>query len=416
MLRLKALVWAMRSCSRSHSRARPANSTRRRRHRRARFLCQRRSRADQAILDEIQQSIGHEGHSDQSLSELRDKLAPNSRRVACKVRRARSEACRGRQPPVPAWRQRRLRARRRRPPAIAEERAKLAQTRAEVDAALKETRLLSVRADDIAARINETRRDVVQPRLVSAHARHARPGFWTETVRALRTEGRVSPSCCSRGARYARRHGGISRRRRQRRDDSLIIGLSFFAVAYAMAAAAGARCGSRSHASAGLHVRWPVSVVLIRHAVLTPLCVFVVVKVSGRQWLLLPIIADLGNGLAVAVAVASFGYGIAQAVLAPAASYRRLVNADELQARRLASYLTWSARILGAAIFLNIMHKAVGAPLSSTVATSALLSGLIGLLTLYLLIAAAARRDQRRPALGALPGLGAGGGHLVPRW
>src|SRR5262245_55235870 len=28
------------------------------------------------LLDEIQQSISHDGHSDQSLSELRDKLAP----------------------------------------------------------------------------------------------------------------------------------------------------------------------------------------------------------------------------------------------------------------------------------------------------------------------------------------------------
>ncbi len=113
---------------------------------------------------------------------------------------------------------------------------------------------------------------------------------------------------------------------------------------------------------------------------------FVVVKVLDGNGLLLPIIADLGLGLAVAVAVASFGHGVARAVLAPAASHRRLVSADELQARRLASYLTWSSRILGAAIFLNIMHKSVGAPLAATVTTSALLAALIGLLTLYLLI------------------------------
>jgi hypothetical protein len=35
----------------------------------------------------------------------------------------------------------------------------------------------------------------------------------------------------------------------------------------------------------------------------------VVVKVLDGNGLLLPIIADLGSGLAVAVAVASFGYG-----------------------------------------------------------------------------------------------------------
>jgi small-conductance mechanosensitive channel len=117
-----------------------------------------------------------------------------------------------------------------------------------------------------------------------------------------------------------------------------------------------------------------------------PILVLIALKVLDGNGLLLPIVADLGLGLTVSVAVASFGHAIAAAVLAPGAPNRRLVNADNLQARRLAFYLSWSARILGAAIFLNIAHKAVGAPLSATVATSALLSALIGLLTLYLLI------------------------------
>jgi small-conductance mechanosensitive channel len=127
-------------------------------------------------------------------------------------------------------------------------------------------------------------------------------------------------------------------------------------------------------------------IALLRHALLMPICVFAIIKVLDGNGLLLPILADLGLGLTVAVAVASFGRAIALAVLAPGAPHRRLVNSDELQAKRLTSCLTWSSRVLGTVIFLNLMHKAVGAPLSTTVATSALLAALIGLLVLYLLI------------------------------
>ena len=208
--------------------------------------------------------------------------------------------------------------------------------------------------------------------------------FWSETVRALRTEWQGFAFVLQSWGEYARRHGGISGAAVSVAT-FLIIGLIFFAVAYAWRRRL-ARDVEPDRTQRRLARTLAGLGVLIRHAVLTPLCVLVAVKVLDGNGLLLPVIADLGNGLAVAVAVASFGYGIAQAVLAPSASYRRLVNADDAQARRLASYLTWSARILGAAIFLNITHKAVGAPLSSTVATSALLSGLIGLLTLYVLL------------------------------
>ena len=334
-------------------------------------------------LDEIQQSISHEGHSDDSLSELRDKLAsirdglrakfdmldPKLAEVDSRLSELGPTPTAGAPPESPA---------------IAEERQKLAQTRAEVDAALKQTRLLSVRADDVAARINEARRELFNRELFERTPGMLNQAFWSGTVRALQTEWQGFAFVLQSWGEYARRYGGISGAAVSIAT-FLIIGLILFAVAYAWRRRL-ARDIEPDRTQRRLARTLAGLGVLVRHAVLAPLCVFVAVKVLGGNGLLLPIIADLGNGLAAAVAVASFGYGIAQAVLAPAASYRRLVNADDLQARRLASYLTWSSRILGAAIFLNLMHNAVGAPLSSTVATSALLSGLIGLLTIYLLL------------------------------
>jgi potassium-dependent mechanosensitive channel len=334
-------------------------------------------------LDEIQQSISHEGHSDQSLSDLRDKLAPirdglrakfdlldpKLAAIDSRISQLGAAPAAGEPPESPA---------------IAEERQKLAQNRAEVDAALKETRLLSVRADDIAARINESRRELFSRTLFQRTPGMLNRAFWSETVRALRAEGQGFAFVLKSWGEYARRHGGISGAAISVAT-FLIIGLIFFAVAYAWRRKR-ARDAEPDHAQRRVARMLAGLGVLVRNAVLTPVCVLIAVKVLDGNGLLLPIIADLGGGLAIAVAVASFGYGVAQAVLAPSASYRRLVNADDVQARRLASYLIWSSRILGAAIFLSIMHKAVGAPLSATVATSALLSGLIGLLTLYLLL------------------------------
>src|SRR5262245_55470852 len=335
------------------------------------------------LLDEIQQAIGHPGQTDQSLTELREKLAPirDGLRAQFDVldpRLAEVDSRLSELGPAPAAGQ---------PPeaaTIAEERAKLSQTHAEVDAALKETRLLSLHADDIAARINESRRSLFSRALFQRTPGVLDTGFWSETMRGLQTENQGISFLIRSSTEYAQRNGstwGVVG------SVATLIALAALAIAaaygwrrrFAREADPGRTAGRFARALAAL-------ITLARHALLMPISVFIIIKVLDSNGLLLPVVADLGLGLAVAVAVASFGRGIALAVLAPGTPYRRLVNADELQARRLASCLTWTSRVLGAVIFLNLMHKAVGAPLSATVATSALLAVLIGLLTLYLLI------------------------------
>ena len=335
------------------------------------------------LLDEIQQAIGHPGHTDQSLTELREKLAPIREGLRAQFdvldpRLAEVDSRLSELGPAPAPGQ---------PPeaaTIVEERAKLSQTHAEVDAALKETRLLSLRADDIAARINESRRSLFSRALFQRTPGVLDTGFWSETMRGLQTENQGISFLIRSSIEYARRNGstwGVVG------SIATLIALAALAIAatygwrrrFAREADPGRTAGRFARALAAL-------IALARHALLMPISVFIIIKVLDSNGLLLPVVADLGLGLTVAVAVASFGRGIALAVLAPGTPYRRLVNADELQARRLASYLIWSSRVLGAVIFLNLMHKAVGAPLSTTVATSALLAVLIGLLALYLLI------------------------------
>jgi small-conductance mechanosensitive channel len=335
------------------------------------------------LLDEIQHAIGLPGQTDQNLSELREKLAPirdglRARFDVLDPRLAEVESRLSQLGPAPSGDA---------PPesaTVAAEREKLSQSHAEVDSAIKETRLLSVRVDDLAARINESRRTLFSRALFQRTPGVLDTGFWSETQRGLTTESDGISYLIRSWSEYARRNGGswgalVSA--------ATLAGLAVLALAVTYA---WRRRSARGVAPSGAASRLPrvltALIVLARHALVMPICVFVVVKVLGGNGLLLPIMSDLGLGLTVAVAVASFGRAIAIAVLAPGAPHRRLVNADELQARRLASCLTWSARVLGAVIFINLVHKAVGAPLSTTVATSALLAALVGVLILYLLI------------------------------
>ena len=335
------------------------------------------------LLDQIQQAIGHGGHTDQSLTQLREKLAPirdglRERFDVLDPRLAEVDSRLSQLGPAPAAGA---------PPetaAIAEERAKLSQTRAEVDAALKETRLLSQRAEDIAAHINETRRTLFSRALFQRTPGALDARFWSEAARAVRTEAQGISFLLESWSSYARRNGGLRGAAVSVATIAIVAGL-VLAVVYGWRRRF-AREVAPDRTARRFARALTALLVLVRDALLVPVAVFVVVKVLEGNGLLLPIVADLGLGLTVAVAVASFGHAVARAVLAPAAPHRRLVGADELQARRLASYLTWCSRVLGAGIFLNIVHKSVGAPLAATITTSALLAALIGLLTLYLLI------------------------------
>jgi small-conductance mechanosensitive channel len=126
--------------------------------------------------------------------------------------------------------------------------------------------------------------------------------------------------------------------------------------------------------------------ILVRDAFTAPFAVIIVLKVADGNGLLPSEIGQLGLGLAVAVAVASAGRAIAMATFAPGEPQRRLVTVADGRAQRVTTYLIWCARTLGLAIFLNILHKQVAAPLSSTVATSALHGLAVAILKLHLLL------------------------------
>src|SRR5262245_21849811 len=243
------------------------------------------------LLDQIQQAIGHGGHTDQSLTDLREKLAPirDGLRAQFDVldpRLAEVDSRLSELGPAPAAGQ---------PPeaaTIAEERAKLSQTHAEVDAALKETRLLSLRADDISARINESRRSLFSRALFQRTPGVLDTGFWSETMRGLHTETQGISFLIRSSTEYAQRNGstwGVVG------SIATLIALAALAIAaafgwrrrFAREADPGRTAGRFARALAAL-------ITLARHALLMPISVFIIIKVLDSNGLLLPVVADLG--------------------------------------------------------------------------------------------------------------------------
>jgi len=334
--------------------------------------------AVKGLLDQIQQAIRGD-QTDETLAMLRERLAPVRDGLRAKLgvldpRLAEvdnrlsqlGKPPEGDAPPEPA--------------AIASERTQLTQARANVDAAIKQTRLLVARADEISARINENRRTLFSRALFVRTPGLFDLDFWREAVNAAEIEVPGVVLLLQIWSNHIRDNGGFTG------IAIALVTMLAFAVAGVMLRRWLLRRFRNFQARTRIGRMIAALVVLAREAVTLPLVIIIVLKVADGNGLLTADIGQLGLGLAVAAAIACFGRGIALAVLAPDAPERRLVIASDARARLMTNFLSWSAVAFGAAIFLNLLHKTVAAPLSATVVTSALLALAVGALTLHLLI------------------------------
>jgi len=335
--------------------------------------------AVKSLLDQMQQTVRSGRHNDETLTELRERLAPLRDGLRAKLEvldpRLTEVDIRlsqlGSPPPANAPPE---------PPGIAAERSQLTQARTEVDAAVKETRLLTLRADEIATRINERRRTLFSRALFVRTPGILDLDFWREAIGAVTVEGPGLATLARGWWDHIRSNGGIA-------------GAAFAIVtigAFAVAAAMFLGWSRRRFAAIEVKTRFSrvaaATAIFVRDTFTAPFTVVIVLKVADGNGLMPTDIGQLGLGLAVAVAVASFGRAIAIAVLAPEEPQRRLVAVGDDRAKRVTTYLTWCGRTLGIAIFLNILHKSAAAPLSATVATSAFLGLAVAALTLHLLL------------------------------
>lgn len=331
-----------------------------------------------SALDALEKAAEPEGQSEERYAELKRQLAPLRDEVRDKAEASEPQLTEvmnrlkqlGDPPSAGAAPE---------DPGIAAERRQLTQKRTELEAVMKQARLLALRADQLADRINERRRAIFTRELFARSAGLFDPAFWRQAVDAALDEA-VSLGHLAQfwwnSVRVTWKSGGVA-------AAATLLGLT--AIAFALL-----RWWRRRFVGAPTATRFDRALaalmVLAGHALAWPLVVIAVILVLTSNGLMPARIAEIGYGLGVAAAIAGFGRGVALGLFAPGAPDRRLIHCGEPEAQTLAVHLIWGGRLLGLAVFFNVVHKGISAPISLTVATSALLAVAIELVAFHLLL------------------------------
>jgi small-conductance mechanosensitive channel len=334
--------------------------------------------AAKTTLDRIEGAVQQEVVSDQQLGTLRQQLTPLRDELRVRTEALAPELARtidrlkelGEPPAADAAPE---------DPSLTSERKSLATVRAEKEATLKQGRLLLLRADQILARINERWRDLFSRELFTRHAGLFDFTLWRSTAGAALDEAKSVADLFRVWWDYVLSTG---------------VGAGFAAASAVLLILLGGammlrRWWMRRLTDETFDTRFGRSLsalaVLVYHAAAPALSVAAAVAVLDSHGLTPPRIVHLGFGVAVAVAITGITRGVALGLFAPGKPNRRLLRYGEDEARILGSHLVWAGRLLAVVVFVNLVHKEFSAPVSLTVATSALLAVALSLLTLHLL-------------------------------
>jgi small-conductance mechanosensitive channel len=254
---------------------------------------------------------------------------------------------------------------------VAADRERLTRSYGETDAALKQARLLSLRAEQLSDRITDRRRSNFTQLLFKRTPSAFQPAFWRGVAETMPRQLHDIGLLIQEWWGFAYQTGGVS---------GMILAAAML-LALTIAGTALIRWWRRRTFLPSPKTRFAKAlaalVTTFQLGLTAPLGTTAVLLALDACGLIPLRIWEIGKGLIIAVAVASLGHGVAAGLLAPGEPARRLVALDDTTARRLAKRFTWAARVLGAASFLNSIHAAVVAPVSLTVATSALFAVLV---------------------------------------
>lgn len=252
---------------------------------------------------------------------------------------------------------------------LSADRARFKQERTAIDGGLKQARLLMVQTDEISARITERRLALFTSALFGRGSSILSMSFWRDAVREVPEEIRSLSFLAEGWWNYALANGGVW-------------GIAGGALTLILLGAAGP-----------FVVRWlrderaiPVLVetrfdkaflalaTLLRVALVTPISIVVAILVVNVFGLVPLRIMEMAFGAVTAIAIASFGRGVAVGLFAPYEPERRLLSIADDSAQLIARHMIAAARILGIVVLVTTVQRTLVAPVSLTVATSALFS------------------------------------------
>lgn len=241
------------------------------------------------------------------------------------------------------------------PPALAAERAALTKQSTELGAELKQARLAAVRADQLIQQATKLRFAAYARALLARSWSVLDPAFWVQAAAAVRSHtGRIVDllsfwQSAVRDSGVPRIIGAIL--------TLLVIGIGGLLVQRALRRRIGGEPAGESFAKVRLSF-WA----FLSAAVTMPILVVAAIEVLDIFAMLPATLMGLAIAAGVAVAIASFGRGVAIGVLAADESNRRLVPYDDRTARSLHAHLVAAARIAGIALFVGALNKQTLAP------------------------------------------------------
>ena len=290
---------------------------------------------------------------------------------------------------------------------LAAERARLQERRTALDGSLKQARLLMLRADNLSERITDRRRALFTRELLGRNSSAVDPKFWSEAARAVPDALRGVVLLTQGWIGYARASA----------SEWTIAAALLTLIAFSAFAILFLRWFERRALTPRrLETRFSRSLfallTLLRIALTSPAAVAAAVLIIDAFGLMPDRIKNVGFGLAAAIGIAAFGRGVAIGLFAPDDPARRLLTIREDIAQLASSHLTWAARVLGASVFVNIVQQAIVAPVSLTVATSALFAIAIAAILCHFLIRVGSSEAREDDVSGA-GWLRAGGWILV---
>jgi potassium-dependent mechanosensitive channel len=327
-------------------------------------------------LDEIEEAVGREDVTQETLVELRQKLNATADTLRGKIdelepRVNEAEERLKQLGPAPA---------KDAPPEsqeIADQRKELTESFSELDGALKQARVLSVRIEQLSERVSQKRHALYANELFARTSSVLDPFFWSDAFNALPIELR-SARALLEGWWYER---GVSTRSAL----AIVISLAIVAVAIGLTRWWFPRLHPGHYGTRSAKA-WMALWVFLWLAARASAVSFAVLLVWQAFGLLTFRIEQIAEGLVAGIAAAAFGHGVARGLFAPERPERRLVQEDDATAQCFHNHLVWSARALGVLIVLQVVHKTLFAPLVVTIATNALFAAVTAAFLVHLVI------------------------------
>jgi potassium-dependent mechanosensitive channel len=327
-------------------------------------------------LDEIEEAVGREDVTQETLVELRQKLNATADTLRGKIdelepRVNEPEERLKQLGPAPA---------KDAPPEsqeIADQRKELTESFSELDGALKQARVLSVRIEQLSERVSQKRHALYANELFARTSSVLDPFFWSDAFNALPIELR-SARALLEGWWYER---GVSTRSAL----AIVISLAIVAVAIGLTRWWFPRLHPGHYGTRSAKA-WMALWVFLWLAARASAVSFAVLLVWQAFGLLTFRIEQIAEGLVAGIAAAAFGHGVARGLFAPERPERRLVQEDDATAQCFHNHLVWSARALGVLIVLQVVHKTLFAPLVVTIATNALFAAVTAAFLVHLVI------------------------------